>query len=45
MAVVNCEERAPRPIVDLLKLGSDDVEYDADSILVVVPHDALMGVG
>jgi len=45
VAVVDCEERAPRPLVDLFELWLDDVKNDADSILVIVPNDALVSVG
>ena len=44
MTVVNSEEGASRPLVDLLELRLNDVENDADSVFVVVPDDALMSV-
>lgn len=44
VAVVNGEEGAPGPFVDLFEFGSDDIQNDADPIFIVVPHDALVGV-
>ena len=45
MTVVHCKEGAPWPIFDLLKFWSYDVKNDRDPIFIVVPHNALMGVG
>ena len=44
MPVINCKERTPRPIVNLLELRLYDIEYDGDSVLVVVSDDALVSV-
>ena len=45
MAIVNGKERAPRPEVDLLELGLDDIENDRDSVFVIVPHHSLVRIG
>ena len=45
MSVINCEERTSRPIVNLLELRLYDIEYDGDSVLVVVSNHTLMRVG
>ena len=46
MSIIDSEEGALRPCLDvLLALGSDDVEDDADSILVVISDDPLVGIG
>ena len=44
MPIVDREEGAPWPVVNLLEFGLDDVENDRDSIFVVVPNHALMRV-
>ena len=45
MAVINCKERAPGPVLNLLKLWLDDIQNNGDPVFVVVPDDALVGVG
>ena len=46
MSVVNPEERAFGPVIDLalFALRFHNVEYDCDTIFIVVPDDALVGV-
>lgn len=45
MAIVDSKEGALRPVLVLSVLWFHDVEYDGDPVLVVVPHQALVGVG
>jgi len=45
VAVVDREERAPGPVVNLFEFRLDDVQDYRDSILVVIPYHSLMGVG
>jgi len=45
MAIIDPEERALGPLLVLAVVWLDDVEYDADAVLVVVPDEALVGVG
>jgi len=42
--VVYPEERAAGPVLRLLELGLDDVQYYGDSVLVVVPDYPLVRV-
>jgi hypothetical protein len=44
MAVVDGEKRTARPLLHLLELGLNNVEYDAYAIFVVVADHALMSV-
>lgn len=44
MPVVDGEEGAPGPILNLLELRLDDVEDDGNAIFIVVSHDALVRV-
>ena len=44
MTIVDCEERTPWPVINLLKLGLNDVENDGYSIFIVVPDHALVRV-
>ena len=44
MPIVYSKERAPRPFIDLLELWLDNVENYGNSILIIVPDDALMSV-
>lgn len=44
MAVVDGKERTSWPLIDLLKLWFDNVQNNAYSIFVVVPHNALVSV-
>jgi len=45
MAIVHCEKGTPGPLVHLLELWLDDVENNANSVLIVISHDTLMSVG
>ena len=45
MAVINSEEGAPWPLIDLFEFRLDDVQDDRNSILIVIPDDSLMCVG
>ena len=45
MSIIHTEEAAPGPVLMLSRLRLEDVEDDADPIFVVVPDDALVGVG
>ncbi len=44
MAIVDSKEGASRPLLHLLELWLDDVEDNAHSVLVVVPHNSLVSV-
>ena len=44
VAIVNGEERASRPLFDLLELRLDDVENDGHPVFIVVPDDSLVCV-
>ena len=44
MTVVDGEEGASRPLVDLLELGPDDVEDNAHAILIIITNNTLMRV-
>ena len=43
--IVDGKERTSWPEVDLLELGLDNVEDDRHSVLVIIPHHSLMGIG
>jgi hypothetical protein len=45
MPIVNGEEGAAGPVLDLFKLGLDDVENNGYAIFVIVPNDTLVRVG
>lgn len=45
MTVIDCEEAAPRPEIDLLKFWLNNVEDDGNPVFIVAPHHSLMGVG
>ena len=45
MAIVDAEEGTLRPVFVLSVFGLHDVQDDADAILIVVPHQSLIGVG
>lgn len=42
MAIVNCKETTPGPVLHLLKLRLNYVKNDGDAILIVVTDNALM---
>ena len=44
MAIVDREEAASGPLVDLLELWLNDIEYYTNSILIVVSNNALMRI-
>ena len=44
MAIIHSEEWASRPLVHLFELWLDDVEDDADSVLIIISHNSLMSV-
>ena len=45
MSIVYCKERATWPVVNLFKFWLYNVEYDGDSIFIIVSDHALMRVG
>jgi len=45
MTIIDGEEGAPGPVLDLLELRLDDIQDDGHTVLVVVPDDALVRVG
>ena len=45
MAIVYREERTSRPVINLFEFWLDNVEYDGHTILIVVSHHALVGIG
>ena len=44
VAVIDSKERAAGPVSGLLEFRLDDVEYNGDSILIVISNDTLVGV-
>lgn len=45
VSIVYSKEAAPRPLIDLLELRLDNIENDADSILIIIPDNSLMRIG
>jgi len=44
MSIINRKERASRPLLHLLKLRFNNIKYNRDPILIVIPDNALMGI-
>ena len=44
VAIIDSKERAAGPVSGLLEFRLDDVEYNRDSILIVISNDTLVGV-
>mmetsp|Transcript_19643 Transcript_19643/g.30295 ORF Transcript_19643/g.30295 Transcript_19643/m.30295 type:complete len:201 (-) Transcript_19643:1586-2188(-) len=44
VAIVDCEEGAPGPLLHLLELRLNDVEDNGDSVFVVVTNDTLVSI-
>ena len=45
MSIIDSEEWAPGPLINLLELRLNDIEYNTNPILIVVPDDSLMSIG
>ena len=45
MAIIDGEEGAPRPLIHHLELGLDNIEYYTNTVFIIIPDNALMGIG
>ena len=45
MSVIHSKEWASRPIINCLEFRLNDVENDWNPVFIIIPHNALMGIG
>jgi hypothetical protein len=44
MSIIDCEKRAPRPLINLLELRLNNIEYYRYPILIIVPDNPLVSI-